>query len=346
MAGVESRGLRNLRLLQALVIVLSVVLVGVGAYLGLHPAPTFYLGVAAGVAGALLLTLGLRGLDVVGSRNRVRVDAHLRQVKDQVRVLAGESGSRQGIWMGDWRNARWRDLGQDGGQSTYARLPLLVRPEDLKWAIRDRTNTNTGVPIDEIDGMILTIEHLGSGRGSLYDALLAARECLAAWREFDGAFEHRLLVTARGKLLYPPLRLAAGWEDIPWFPPRQDTWRLGATAFVGLTMPFETPTARPTFHDPGPGDEVWTVRYGSGSQWLLQGSPPAPTDSLAEEVLGIVEELRMDPVLRPSFIACSDKEAGVRDRIRTVRGSLSGFDPSVAECTICRGMTVVAPTTV
>ena len=343
MPGVESRGLRNLRRLQALVIVLSVGMIGAGAYLALRPAPAVYVVIVSGVGGALLLTLGLRGLDIAASRNRIRIDGHLQQVREQIHVLSGEAGSRQGVWVGDWRNARWRDLGPDGTLSSYARLPLLVRSEDLRWPVRNITNTNTGVPLDEIEGMELTRGHVVGGRHSLADVERDARDCLSAWRQFDAAFEHSLLVTARAKLSFPPLHLVAGWEDVPWFPPVPDTWRLGATATVSLTMTYEAMTDRPKFHDPGPGDLAWDVRYGDSSSWLLRGSPPAPTDTLADEVFSILTDLRMDGPLRESYISCIEKEAGVRDRIRTLRRELPTFDASVSECELCRSVTVLAP---
>jgi hypothetical protein len=331
------------------VVILSVVMIGVGTYLGLRPAPAVYAGILAGVAGALLLTLGLRGLDIAASRNRTRIDGHLRQIREQVRVLSGDIGSRQGIWMGDWGNARRRDLGPTGSTSSYARLPLLVRLDDLRWPVRNATNTNTGVPIDEIDGMELTREHLGTGRNSLTETELDAREILSAWRQFDIAFEERLLARARAKLSFPPLRLEAGWEgweDVPWFAPVPDTWRLGASAFVVLTMGNVQTTDGPRFHDPGPGDLAWDVRLGDSGLWLLRGSPPAPTDTLASEVLGIVTDLRMDAALRQAYMAAVDKEAGVRDRIRSLRATLATFDGSECECALCSAVTVLAPSKV
>ncbi|MCI4321636.1 MAG: hypothetical protein L3K05_04950 [Thermoplasmata archaeon] len=209
--------------------------------------------------------------------------------------------------------------------------------------MRNTINTNTGVPLDEIQGMELTREHLVGGRHSLAEVELDATECLVAWRQFDAAFEHKLLVIAREKLSLPPLRLEAGWEDIPWFPPVPDTWRLGATASVALTMPYESMTDRPKFHDPGPGDAAWDVRYGDSGSWLLRGTPPAPTDTLADEVLSILTDLRMDGTLRMAYIACVEKEAGVRDRIRTLRGELPALDPSASECGVCRAVTILAP---
>ncbi len=343
MPGVEARGLRNLRGLQVLVVGLSGAMIAFGAYSALRPAPALYLGSVAGGGGALLLTLGLRGLDIAASRNRARIDGHFSQLRDQVRVLSGEVGSRQGVWMGQWGNARWRDLGANGSQSSYSRLPLLVRPEDVRWPVANTTNTNTGVPLDEIQGMDLTREHLGTGRNSLTETELDARECLSLWRNFDIGFEERLLILARAKLSFPPLRLEAGWEAVPWFPPIPDTWRLGASAFVVLTMGNEFTTDGPRFHEPGLGDLAWDVRLGDSSLWLLRGSPPAPTDTLANEVLGIVTELRMDAALRQEYIGAGDKEAGVRDRIRSLRTSLPTFDPSKRECTLCRGVTVLAP---
>lgn len=344
MPSVAERKVLTYRLLQAGVIGVSIVLISLGVRFGFQPYGNLPAAAGFAVFGTLTLALGLRGLDLRGAANRTRFKTHMSQVQSQVALLAGTSGSRQGVVLGDWRNARWRDEGTDGGLSAYERLPLLVQMGDVTWPVSNPSKINTGVPIDEIAGMNLALDHLSTavpGRLSVPDILRDAKLCQLKWRDFDALFEAKLLASARASIGSLPAYTEVGWEDTPWFVPAEGHWRLGGEGFVSMTMIPQQTVDRPRFHPAGSGDTRWFIRLGGSSTWLIVGSQPVPESRVEADVLSVISRLMADPELRSTYRTAIETAENVWNRVNVLRGDLPGYPVADGTCAVCASMWII-----
>jgi hypothetical protein len=334
------------RLSQLMVIGVSTTLIALGVRFGFQPYGNLPAAVGFAVIGTLCLALGLRGLDIRATTNRARFETHLAQVRSQVALLAGNYGSRQGVVLSDWGNARWRDEGAEGGLSSYTRLPLLVQRGDVTWPIANESKTNTGVPIDEIVGMDATLAHLrlaGAGRLSVAEVLEDARHCLENWRAFDALFESKLLGSATARIGNLPPTVEIGWEQNPWFVPPEGRWRLGGEGFVSLTMRPQEQLDHPTMHLPGAGDTRWFVRLGSSSTWLMTGTQPVPEPRVEADIRSVISELMADSELQASFTLAVDTATQVWTRVNALRPDLTGYPYELGVCPQCDSWWVLSP---
>jgi hypothetical protein len=339
----EARKVATCRLVQVVIIFTSVVLLGLGVVFGFGPYADLPAAIVSALGGTLLLALGLRGLDTRSKSNRARYDSHLATVIGQLGLLAGRTGHRQGMVLGDWGNARWRDLSEAADGSTYARLPILVAAEDVRWPVKNAVNINTGIPIDEIDGMDLTVSHLDGETKVLSGLMEEARRCLSLWRDFDSMFATRVENLASGGTRSPPAGFEVGWEQIPWFTPADGTWRIAGVGMITLSMTGEPQLDQPKFHSPGPGDLKWDVRLGDSSIWLLTGPPPVPDAGVQDDVRSVVDALRRDATLTNAYTTAVRAENVLRDRLNIIRRNLPDYPPINGQCPYCDSMRVLSP---
>jgi len=329
------------RACQGLTIVAALIFTVLTVYWGIPPTSNFQLAVSSAIGAAILFLL-LGPIGRRAERNRFRLRSHLTRVASQVALLAGTYGTRQGVWLGDWSNARWRDLSADGTVCSYERLPLLVRLEDVRDSISNSINVQTGVPISEIEGMDLTLAHLQGGNFRAEEATNYATECLRRWKRFDVAFGERLLLIAVNALVRAEDSLAVGWEEIPCFPIPTDHWRLGARGLSQLSVVPVQSTDQARFHPPGPGDERWTVRFGSSGIWLLTGRPPLPGTPIEEKVQSLISQLMVDPTLRSLYERALEAENACRAAVTLLKGRLREVQTD-GVCPYCDSLWIAAP---
>jgi hypothetical protein len=346
MSNLQRRKTLAFRAAQILLILLGGGLILLGVVFGFPPHANLIAAAVSTLAGALTLALGWSAIGNLGAKNRRIYDAHIRNVCDQVALLAGSTNTQQGIALGDWGNARWRDEGPNGERATYQRLPLLVPMGDFRWGVSNHSKINTGVPIDEIEGMENTLRHLTTAAPGQLDveALVRdSRQCLANWRAFDSLFEERLLSLAYARLASPAPIFRVSWEDIPWSPPAAGRWTLGGLGLVFLSMNPPQTVDRPKFHPWNGADDRWFVKLGDSSTWLMTGSEPIPGPLIEDAFVSIIASLMPDSRLRTSYNTAVEYASSLRDRVNVVRRDLRDYSIDHADCDYCRAMWILGP---
>jgi hypothetical protein len=346
MPTLQSRKSSAFRAVQIFLVLLGGGLILLGVAFGFPPHTIFVAAALSTLAGALTLGIGWPALSDLGMRNRRRYDAHLRVVRDQVSLLSGSYGTKQGFFLGDWRNARWRDVGPTGERAAYKRLPLLVPQEDVRWAVAITAKVNTGVPIDEIAGLGMTLQHLAStapGRLDVPALVRDAAQCLSYWRAFDSLFEERLLSLAPHRIRDPPLGFEVGWEDVSWSAPTADRWTLSGEGLAFLSMIPPQTTDTPQFHPARGGDGRWSVRLGDSSVWLLTGGQPSPGPHIEEDFVGLISVLMGDPRLQAAYTQAVDYAAALRERVNVTRRTLREYPIDLVDCESCREIWLLGP---